>query len=377
VISVLIVDDSVVVRRLVADALGADPAIHVAGTAANGQIALTKIEQLSPDLVTLDIEMPVMDGLATLREIRKRHPRLPVIMFSTLTAFGASATLDALSAGASDYVTKPANVGSVRESIEAVRSQLVPRIHALVAPARRTTPPAAAVPASPAVIPSAVARPPVAPPAAAPHAGPPAARIDVLAVGCSTGGPAALAEVLAALPANLPVPVVVVQHMPPVFTTLLADRLNRTTAVTVVEAADGTLLRPGTVYIAPGDRHLEVAKDTAGRPVTRLTQAPPENYCRPAVDVLFRSVAAHYGAAAFGVVMTGMGSDGKIGAAALRAAGSRILAQDEASSVVWGMPGAVVSAGLADSVLPLNQIGHRMAARAADGRPAMEGAVAR
>jgi two-component system chemotaxis response regulator CheB len=357
VISVLIIDDSVVVRRLVSDALGADPAINVLGTAANGKLGLAKIEQLKPDLVTLDIEMPVMDGLQALREIRKIHPRLPVIMFSTLTERGAAATLEALSAGASDYVTKPANVGSVTESIEAVRSQLLPRIHALAG----VRLPAAARPAAPAK-PVVLAEAPTGP----------VTRIGVVAIGCSTGGPAALADVLRTVPASLPVPIVVVQHMPPLFTTLLAERLDRSSPVTVVEATDGAELRPGTVYIAPGDRHLEVAPGTGGRMTARLTSAPPENFCRPAVDPLFRSVAKHYGASALGVVLTGMGSDGKLGAEAMRRTGARIIAQDEATSVVWGMPGAVAAAGLADTVLPLSQIGHRVVARATDGRPTRE-----
>jgi two-component system chemotaxis response regulator CheB len=200
----------------------------------------------------------------------------------------------------------------------------------------------------------------------------PATRIGVVAIGCSTGGPAALADVLRTVPASLPVPIVVVQHMPPLFTTLLAERLDRSSPVTVVEATDGAELRPGTVYIAPGDRHLEVAPGTGGRMTARLTSAPPENFCRPAVDPLFRSVAKHYGASALGVVLTGMGSDGKLGAEAMRRTGARIIAQDEATSVVWGMPGAVAAAGLADTVLPLSQIGHRVVARATDGRPTRE-----
>jgi two-component system chemotaxis response regulator CheB len=190
--------------------------------------------------------------------------------------------------------------------------------------------------------------------AAAP-AGPPR-QVDVLAVGCSTGGPEALTAVLRHLPADLPVPVVVVQHMPPVFTRLFAERLDRAGNLSVSEAVDGTTLRPGHVYIAPGDHHLEVVRvGTAVR--TRLQDGPPENFCRPAVDVLFRSVAAAYRGAALGLVLTGMGQDGKRGAEHLRSGGARIVVQDEASSVVWGMPGAVATAGLADSVLPLDQIG--------------------
>jgi two-component system chemotaxis response regulator CheB len=338
-ISVLVVDDSVVIRRLVTDALQAEPDIRVVGTAPNGKVALAKIAQLAPDVVTLDIEMPEMDGLTTIREIRKTHAKLPVIMFSTLSVAGGAATLEALASGASDYVTKPANVGSVRESMTSVREQLIPRIRALTG--RRA--PAAARPAAAPVRVAAV------------PAGPPKA-IDILAVGCSTGGPEALATVLTRMPADLPVPVVVVQHMPPVFTRLFAERLDRTSRLHVSEAADGTPLVPGHVYIAPGDRHLEVVRRATGV-VTRLHDGPPECFCRPAVDVLFRSVAAAYKGTALALVLTGMGQDGKRGSESLREGGSRIVVQDEATSVVWGMPGAVAGAGLAEAVLPLDQIG--------------------
>jgi two-component system chemotaxis response regulator CheB len=336
-ISVLVVDDSVVIRRLVTDALQAEPDIRVVGTAPNGKVALAKIDQLAPDVVTLDIEMPVMDGLTTIKEIRKTHAKLPVIMFSTLSVAGGAATLEALSSGASDYVTKPANVGSVRESMASVREQLVPRIRALAG--RRA--PSARMPAHPAVT--------VAP------SGPPQ-RIELLAVGCSTGGPEALTTVLTRLPADLPVPVVVVQHMPPVFTRLFAERLDRASKLRVIEATDGTTLVPGHVYIAPGDHHLEVVR-TGTVTRTRLHDGPPECFCRPAVDVLFRSVASAYRGSALGLVLTGMGQDGKRGSELLREGGSRVIVQDEASSVVWGMPGAVAGAGLADAVLPLEQIG--------------------
>jgi len=338
VISVLVVDDSVVIRRLITDALAHDPDIRVVGSAPNGQIALSKIEQLRPDLVTLDIEMPVLDGLGTLRQLRRTDRHTKVVMFSTLTANGASATLDALAAGASDYVTKPANVGSVVESLRSVREQLIPRIHALCARPGRPS------------------RVPARPSAARGQ------RVDVLAIGCSTGGPDALSQVLRALPATLPVPVVVVQHMPPVFTRMFAERLDRTCGLRVVEATADVPLRPGTVHIAPGDTHLEVAR--AGTDVvTRLHAGPPENFCRPAVDVLFRSVARAYGGNVLAVVLTGMGQDGRRGAEELHRLGAEIVAQDEATSVVWGMPGAVTQAGLADAVLPLPEIANHLIAR--------------
>ena len=362
-ISVLVVDDSVVVRKLVTDALNADPAVRVVGTAANGQIALSKIESLAPDVVTLDIEMPVLNGLETLRALRKTHPRLPVIMFSTLTEKGAAATLEALALGASDYVTKPAKVGSVTESIARVREDLVPRIKALTGRSPRAVPPGQRT-AAPA--PTSRTGRAVPPPAPLPGA---LGRLDVLAVGCSTGGPEALAQVLPRLPRDLPVPVVLVQHMPKIFTRLLAERLDRLCAVRVVEAPDAQPLVAGTVYIAPGDYHLEVQRKGTSV-VTRLQQGPPENFCRPAVDVLFRSVAAVYGKSALAVVLTGMGTDGRRGCEQIKAGGSHVVAQDEATSVVWGMPGAVVTAGLADAILPLVQVGGYLTSALRGGRAA-------
>ncbi len=339
-INVLVVDDSVVIRRLVTTVLDEDPDITVVGTAASGRIAINKLAQVAPDCVTLDMEMPDLDGLGTLRELRKSHPRLPVIMFSTLTERGAGATLDALALGANDYVCKPANVGSVPEAIASVRSQLVPKIKALCPPAIGSAP-------------AAVRRTPSVP---LPTSGvTPTGRIDVLTIGSSTGGPDALTSVLPQLPASYPVPVVIVQHMPPVFTRMFAQRLDSKCALSVKEAEHGDLVVPGRVLIAPGDKHLEL-KRVGASVVAQLTSAPPENFCRPAVDVLFRSVAQVYGGNALGVVLTGMGSDGARGAEVLRRAGAEVVAQDEATSVVWGMPGAVVAAGLAHRVLPLERV---------------------
>jgi two-component system chemotaxis response regulator CheB len=378
VISVLVVDDSVVIRRLITDALAEDPQIRVVATAPNGKVALAKIELLKPDLITLDIEMPIMDGITTLRELRRRWPRLPVIMFSTLTASGATATLDALAAGASDYVTKPANVGSIAQSMRSVREQLIPRIHALCArPSGRRPPAAPAAPSgglaggllrrpappSPLVRPAATAAPGLRP--MPPRAG----RVEVIAVGCSTGGPDALSKVLQALPASLPVPIVVVQHMPAVFTKMFADRLDRGSKLTVTEAVEGVPLKAGHVYIAPGDLHLEVVRRANGV-YTHLHSGPPENFCRPAVDPLFRSVAQAYGGNVLALVLTGMGQDGKRGCEVLRGAGAEVVAQDEATSVVWGMPGAVTTAGLASVVLALPDIAAHLISRTAGGRDA-------
>ncbi|MEV4402720.1 chemotaxis response regulator protein-glutamate methylesterase [Actinoplanes sp. NPDC049598] len=397
-ISVLVVDDSVVVRRLIVDALGGAENIEVVGTASNGQLAQAKIDQLKPDVITMDIEMPQMDGITAVRELRKRHKHIPVIMFSTLSASGATATLEALSAGATDYVTKPSNVGSVSESIAAVRGELVPKIYALAGKRRPGTAPAGPAtrpgPAGPATAARPMARPGTAPPRAGlppsgpgrPGAAPPGAaparpvkrtgpggRIDILAIGSSTGGPDALTKVLQGLPADFPVPIVVTQHMPPVFTKMFAERLDRSTPLRVVEATDGMELTPGWAYIAPGDNHL-VFHRRGTATLTQLSGAPPENSCRPAVDVMFRSVAALYGASAYATVLTGMGHDGRGGAKVLRDAGAEVLAQDEATSVVWGMPGAVVGAGLADEVLPLDRISAHLVSRIKSGRSA---AVAR
>jgi two-component system chemotaxis response regulator CheB len=342
-ISVLVVDDSVVVRRLIVDSLGTVPGIRIVGTASNGRLALAKVDQLAPDLVTMDIEMPEMDGLTALRELRKRKPRLPVIMFSALTEAGATATLDALAAGASDYVTKPTQMSSIAAAQASVRDQLVPRIVALAGGPAQKPPPS---------------RVPVATRTAAPRAG----VVNAVLIGASTGGPDALAKVISALPGSLPVPVLVVQHMPPVFTKTFADRLNRLASVSVVEAADEMPVSPGRVYIAAGDKHMLVQQRGAGQ-VVKMGNGPPENSCRPAVDVLFRSAVRLYGNHALVVVLTGMGQDGKRGAEELHAAGAEIVAQDEATSVVWGMPGAVVGANLAHAVLPLGQIAAHVISR--------------
>jgi two-component system chemotaxis response regulator CheB len=298
-------------------------------------VALDKLEQLRPDVVTMDIEMPVMDGISTVRALRKSYPRLPVIMFSTLTERGAAATLDALSAGANDYVTKPTNSLRLTDALDDVAAALIPKIKALSAASR----------------PRSVAPPPVR--AATPNR---QSRVDVVAIGASTGGPDALTQVIGELPEDLPVPIVLVQHMPRVFTRLFAERLDRTSRLHVVEATEGAQLRKGQVLIAPGDFHLEVERQ-GPHVYARLTTEPPENYCRPAVDVLFRSTAATYGAGVLGVVLTGMGHDGRRGSERIRAAGGRVIAQDEATSVVWGMPGAVAGAGQADEIAPLGNIG--------------------
>jgi two-component system, chemotaxis family, protein-glutamate methylesterase/glutaminase len=355
-IRVLVVDDSVVIRRLVAEVLAADPEIEVIGMAANGRVALQKMAQTTPDLVTLDIEMPELNGLETVTEIRKTWKHLPVIMFSTLSEAGATATLEALARGATDYVTKPSNVGSLALAQQRIRDDLIPRIKQfcghLVHPVR----PALVPPRPRAVVPPSTASARAGASSTAERA--PAARrgtglIDILAIGCSTGGPNALVAIIPKLPADLPVPVVITQHMPPLFTRFLADRLSSMSALPVREAAGGEVLAPGTVWIAPGNHHL-VLERRAGRVVTTLTQDPPENSCRPSVDVMLRSVATCYEHRVLSVVLTGMGQDGLHGCEAVHAAGGRVLAQDEASSVVWGMPGFVARSGLSEAIVPLD-----------------------
>ena len=353
-IRVLIVDDAVVVRRLVSDVLSGDPMLEVVGVAANGKLALAKIPQVNPDVVILDVEMPDMDGLETLAVLRKQYPKLPVIMFSTLAQRGAAATLEALSLGANDYVTKPANVGSAVEARNVLAAEMIPKIKAACG-IRLTS--------------SSMERRWDAIPQLAARAQPSGvtSRVDVVAIGVSTGGPNALAEVFAHLPASFPAPIVIVQHMPPVFTRMLAERLASKSALAVKEGVSGEKVQAGHAYVAPGGFHMTV--EPAGAGVTlRLNQDAPENSCRPAVDVLFRSVAATYGPAALAVVLTGMGYDGLRGCEAIREAGGQVVVQDEASSVVWGMPGFVARAGLADQVVPLGGVAAELVRRVRRGR---------
>ncbi len=336
-IRVLIVDDSVVIRRLVTHALEQDAALEVVGVASNGLIALQRIPQFNPDVLTLDIEMPDMDGLETLRRIRRQYPQLRVIMFSTLTERGAAVTLEALTLGADDYVAKASNEGSLDRSMIRLREELVPKIKQFFHLPYLPRPAQAAMPA--AEVPPVRAK----------------TQPRVLAIGVSTGGPTALGEMLPQLPSGFALPVLVVQHMPPLFTRLLAERLHATCRLPVEEATQGARVEPGKILIAPGDFHMKLALQGTGVRVC-LDQSPPLNSCRPAVDALFASVGEVYGGAAIAVILTGMGQDGTRGAEILKARGAKILAQDEASSVVWGMPGAVVNAGLADCVLPLDRM---------------------
>lgn len=345
---ILIVDDSSVTRGLLRSVIYSDPGLEVAGTAADGASALKSIELLRPDLILLDVEMPVMDGLATLRQLRARGNRMPVIMCSSLTLRGARVTIEALSAGASDYVTKPAGQSDREAAIRVMAQELTPKIHALVSHAREQAQgqPQPVFPGA-ARVQAMLTVPQPALPAPA-----------VLAIGVSTGGPAALDVLLPALPADFPLPVMIVQHMPEVFTRQFAAHMDCRCSLHVREAAEAEPVCAGTVYIARGDWHMEVAPASRGGqpPTVHLNQGPFENHCRPAVDLLFRSLAEEYGSAVLAVVLTGMGSDGLAGCRMIREQGGIVLAQDRATSTVWGMPGAVTHAGLAQIVLPLHAI---------------------
>jgi len=346
-IRVLLVDDSVVVRKVLADALSGDPDVEVIGTAANGSIALQKIPQVNPDVVILDVEMPDMDGLETVKRIRAGWPRLPVIMCSSLTERGADTTLRALANGASDYVAKPSRLnGSQGDGLSGFKAELMAKVKALGA--------------------SCTSLPPARPvaPVARPLRGREA--VSALAIGCSTGGPNALTILFEGIPRDLPVPIFIVQHMPPLFTKLLADRLAASSGLTVTEARAGDLVELGCVYVAPGDFHMTVARDGARLRIA-LNQDTPENSCRPAVDVLFRSVAKIYGAGVLATVLTGMGHDGARGARAIVDAGGSLIVQDAASCVVPSMPGAVVAAGLASGVFPLDRLAQELVLRVRRG----------
>ncbi len=354
-IRVLVVDDSVVIRRLVTHALEQDPALEVVGAASNGAIALQRIPQMNPDVLTLDIEMPEMDGLEMLRRVRREYPQLRVIMFSTLTERGAAVTLEALTLGADDYVAKVSNTGSLDRSMMRLREDLVPKVKQFFHLPIQSPAAASPVPVSAASRERepAASAPPVW--RLRPVVGNAAVRPRVVAMGVSTGGPAALGAILPQLPTGFPLPVLVVQHMPPLFTRFLAERLHANCRLPVEEACQGAPVGAGKILIAPGDYHMRVASGSAG-PRIWLDQSPPQNSCRPAVDALFTSVGEVYGGAAIAAVLTGMGQDGLHGTEILKAYGATVLAQDEASSVVWGMPGAVANAGLADRVLPLDQL---------------------
>lgn len=365
IIRVLVVDDSSVMRRIIATALRKNAALEVAGYATNGLQAIERVRELQPDVVTLDIEMPELDGLSALREIRKYNTSVPIIMFSTLTHRGAQATVMALTAGATDYVCKPsAATGSIDQAFQVLESELIPKIIGLAQRALRrkkapSAPMASAAPlltrplaASDAVVTGWA--PSQLPPTAAPRT------VAAIVVGVSTGGPMALKQLFGALRAPLSVPMFIVQHMPATFTTLLAARLTASGVATVKEADNGELALAGVAYMAPGGQHLTVTGNASTRVFMALSEDAPRNSCRPSVDVLFESAAHIYGDAVLALMLTGMGSDGLRGCQAIKARNGRVIVQDEDSSVVWGMPGAVAQQGLADMVLPLEKIAEEL-----------------
>ncbi len=356
-IRVLVVEDSIVMRRAITTVLGKDSGLEVVGAAVNGRVGLELFAQLKPDLLTLDIEMPELDGLAVLREIRKVDRHLPVVMFSSLTQRGARATILALTLGATDYVGKPTNVSSLEEAWRCLEAELLPkvRLHGERALQRTAGTSPTSLPGVPASTP---ARPsPAVSGGPRPLTRPP---VKVVCIGVSTGGPNALAQILGAMTEPPPVPILIVQHMPAAFTRLLAERLSAVAPFDVTEAEPGQLITAGRAYVAAGGRHLIVRPDHGGV-CLQLNDEPPENSCRPAVDVLLRSAAAVYGNGVLALILTGMGKDGLRGCEAVRAQGGAVFAQDEASSVVWGMPGAVVAANLADAVWPLDQVAVELA----------------
>lgn len=334
-IRVLIVDDSAVVRGLISRQLEGEPDVEVVATAADGSIAVREVGRLQPDVVVLDIEMPVMDGLAALPEILKARPGVKVVMASTLTLRNADVSLKALRLGAVDYVPKPqTGLSSAddfrRELLEKVRLHGRPRVTV------------SASPAAPAFVPR------IAPSGRT-------ATPQVLAIGSSTGGPPALMTVFEHL-GSVRQPIFVTQHMPATFTAMLAEHLTRAAGRPAAEAKDGEPVAPGRIYVAPGGWHMTVERESPA-PVIRLNQEPPEHFCRPAVDPMLRSLARVYGAGVTACILTGMGSDGGTGCEAVARAGGRFVAQDEATSVVWGMPAAAAKTGLAEKILPLPEIG--------------------
>lgn len=357
-IRVMLVDDSAVVRGLVTRILDAEPGIHIAASVGNGQMAISALERGDIDVIILDIEMPIMDGMTALPKLLQVDPGVKIIMQSTLTLKGADISMRAMEMGAADYIPKPTATKDLAGGAE-FKAELVGKIKAL-GQARRRDPkrpqrPAGAPPAARPIT-NPVARVQIHP------AGPPQLRThqaeipEIIAIGSSTGGPQALFALLGVMRAGtVPQPIVITQHMPATFTTILGEHISRVSGWEAREGQDGEVIRGGRVYIAPGDFHMVI--ETRGPDkVLRLNKNPPENFCRPAVDPMLRSIAAAYGKRVLSCILTGMGSDGLKGGQAVVASGGTVIAQDEATSVVWGMPGAVASAGICSAVLPLPEI---------------------
>lgn len=348
-VRVLIVDDTAFYRKIIKDVLMTFPDIEVIGSAPNGKIALDKIRQLNPDIITLDIEMPEMDGLETLRRLKVVRREVMAVMVSSHTKKGAKITMEALELGAFDFIAKP-DSADLNKNIEDIKSQFKPVINAFL-----TKRAVRSVSAQAAGVPNGVSS--AADIAARMSKITSFVRPKIVAVGISTGGPQALAEVIPKLPGDLSAPVVIVQHMPPVFTKALAESLDKKSAVNVTEGKSGQVLEPASVYIAPGGSQMKVvSKPGTNKSLLAVTGDPPENHCKPSADYLFRSVANLYKNRSLGVIMTGMGADGALGLRLMKRNGCRVIAQDQQSCVVYGMPMEAVKAGVVDIILPLNQI---------------------
>ncbi len=349
---VLIVDDSVVFRSQIAAALTGTPQIEVVGSAPNGSIALQKLDQLSVDLVTLDMEMPDMDGIAVLKAIRERKHKVRVIIFSAQTIRGAEKALQALKAGADDVISKPSSseeATDYKSPQERIREILVPKIHQFLEKREKTS-------LTPERREEKLELFPKTPPLGAfeklPLTG---FQPSAVVIASSTGGPTALETIFTQIPQSLEIPIIIAQHMPPVFTQILAKRLGDLSKKPCNEAKHGDILKPGHIYVAPGDYHLQVAH-SSGEVVLELNQGPQRNSVRPAADYLFESAAAVFRNRLLGIVLTGMGQDGLQGSIAIKQAGGRILIQDEPSCVVFGMPGAVFKANCYDGMGDLQMI---------------------
>lgn len=354
-IRVMIVDDSAVVRGLVTRILEEEPGIHVVASVGNGQMAVSALERNEVDVVLLDIEMPVMDGMTALPKLLQVDPGVRVIMQSTLTLKGASVSLHAMEIGAADYIPKPTSTRDLAGGMD-FKTELLTKVkalgHARLRDPRRVARSGVQSAAAPRPLPHRSMAP----------AGPPVVRSnqpeppDIIAIGSSTGGPQALFSLLGTMRAgSVRQPIIITQHMPATFTTILAEHITRVSGWDAREAKDGEAITGGRVYIAPGDFHMVVEVKGAEK-VLRLNKNPPENFCRPAVDPMLRSVAAAYGKRVLACILTGMGSDGAKGGQVVVAAGGTVIAQDEATSVVWGMPGAAAAAGICSAILPLPEI---------------------
>lgn len=348
---VMVVDDSAVIRGLLTRNLESDPEIKVVTTAANGEIALKAVAKNDIEIVVLDIEMPVMDGMTALPLILKAKPGVQVIMASTLTLANADISLRAMANGAADYVSKPTSTKEIH-SADAFKNELIEKIKAVAQAGRssgRTRRTATAE------RPAAVPRKVVISPGSVVLRAAPGVCPEVIAIGSSTGGPPALFSLLKELCKGFTLPILITQHMPATFTALLAEHIARACNVPAAEAKDGEKIEPGRIYVAPGNFHMTVVRGEKHKTI-KIIDAPPENFCRPAVDPMLRSMAPIYGSRLLVIMLTGMGHDGRDGSKVVTAAGGSVIAQDEATSVVWGMPGAVATSGLCSAVLPLDDI---------------------